>query len=254
LALALCVCLPAATALAAPTAAAPPAVSTATATQAASIEAGFAPERLGAATTVSLGFQIAPGEAPSGLAAMQLAYPRDLGLATSGLGVAPCQPAALEDFGIHACPADSKMGSGTAEVEIPLGPSVVTESVALTLFAGASPDGYLHVLVYAVGARPVEAQVVLSGVLLPGRLSVTVPPIPSLPQAPDVILTRMRLTLGGRLTYYERVHGRSVAYHPPGVGLPDSCPRGGFPFAATFAFIDGSRALASTAVPCPRHH
>jgi hypothetical protein len=62
----------------------------------------------------------------------------------------------------------------------------------------------------------------------------------------------MRLTLGGNLTYYERVGSRNVAYHPAGVGLPRSCPRGGFPFAASFAFIDGSASRARTAVACPR--
>jgi hypothetical protein len=63
----------------------------------------------------------------------------------------------------------------------------------------------------------------------------------------------MHLTLGGRLTYYERVHGRNIAYHPAGIGLPRSCPRGGFPFAATFRFLDGRHAGAQTRVPCPRH-
>jgi hypothetical protein len=115
-----------------------------------------------------------------------------------------------------------------------------------------SPDGYLHVLVYASGVFPVYAQVVLTGVLLPGRLSVSVPPIPSLPAAPNVVVVQMRLTLGGALTYYEQVGGRSVAYHPAGVGLPARCPAGGFGFAATFAFVDGSRSNARTSVPCPR--
>ncbi len=88
--------------------------------------------------------------------------------------------------------------------------------------------------------------------LLSGRLSIAVPPLPSLPAASNILLTQMRVTLGGRLTYYERVHGASVAYHPPGVGLPDRCPGGGFPFAATFVFADGSYASARTTVPCPR--
>lgn len=225
----------------------------AAATQVAKIDARLTPERLGAATTVSLGFQITPvGHAPVALSSMQIAYPPNLGLATSGLGLASCSPSALELIGVDACPANSWMGSGTAFVEIPIGTKTVVENAQLALFAGPSPDGHLHVLVYATGVYPVEAQVVLSGELLAGRLNITVPPIPSLPQASDVLLTQMRVTLGGRLTYYERVHGSSVAYHPPGVGLPDRCPGGGFPFAATFTFADGSRASARTAVPCPR--
>jgi hypothetical protein len=62
----------------------------------------------------------------------------------------------------------------------------------------------------------------------------------------------MHLTLGGKLTYYENVRCRRVAYDPAGVGLPSRCPRGGFPFVATFAFLDGGHSSAGTAVPCPR--
>jgi hypothetical protein len=34
--------------------------------------------------------------------------------------------------------------------------------------------------------------------------------------------------------------------------LPDRCPRGGFPFEATFTFLDHSITNARTVVPCPR--
>jgi hypothetical protein len=182
---------------------------------------------------------------------MQLAYPPNLGLATSGLGLASCSPSELEAFGGEGCPANSRMGFGSASVELALKVETVTEHVSLELFAGPSPDGYLHVLVYASGVFPVYAQVLLSGVLLRGQLSITVPPIPSFPEAPDIVMTQMQLTLGGHLTYYERVGRKLVAYHPAGVGLPTSCPSGGFPFAATFLFLDGGQLRARTAVPCP---
>jgi hypothetical protein len=80
----------------------------------------------------------------------------------------------------------------------------------------------------------------------------TVPLVPSLPEAADVAVVRVRSTFGPEhLTYYKRVRGRVVPYKPRGVILPDRCPRGGFPFAATFTFQDGSHASAGTAVPCP---
>jgi hypothetical protein len=237
LALGLGVCLPAAAA------AAPKA----------KMSAAFKPERLGKATTISFGFQIGtPGQPPTPIRGVSIAYPRNLGLATSGLGLAPCQPAVLEVRGPTACPANSMMGSGTAQIELQIGPILVNENVSLTLVAGPSNDGYLHLLIYASGAYPVEAIVVATAVLLPGRLAITVPPIPSLPEAPYVSLAQLRVTLGGNLTYYETIKGQSVPYHPAGVGLPQTCPRGGFPFAATFAFLDGSRSRADTAVPCPR--
>ncbi len=217
------------------------------------MSARFTPERLGAPTALSLGFWIpAAGGSSSALSAMQLAYPADLGLATSGLGLASCAPSQLEAVGPSACPADSRMGFGSATVQLRLAVETVGEQVSLEVFAAPSPDGYLHVLVYGSGVFPVYAQVVLSGVLRGGQLTIVVPPIPSFPEAPDVQVTEMRLTLGGRLTYYERVAGKVVAYRPPGVGLPTRCPDGGFLFAATFAFVDGAEARAHTAVPCPR--
>jgi len=133
-----------------------------------------------------------------------------------------------------------------------VGPEIVHETVALTIVASPSPDGYLHTLIYASGVFPVEAQVLLSAVLEAKSLNVTVPPIPSLPGGPYVAVVQMQLMLGGNLTYYEQIHGKRIAYHPAGVGLPSSCPSGGFPFAATFDFLDGSHSNTRTAVPCPR--
>jgi hypothetical protein len=217
------------------------------------MRATFDPERLGAATTVSLVFQIGDGGAePPPLSSVELSYPPNLGFVTSGLGLAACSRETLEGPGPEACPPNSRMGYGRALVGIPVAPAFTSENVQLKVFAGPSADGYLHVLIYALGVTPVVAELVLSGVLRAGHLDVTAPPIPSFPGAPFVSLVRMRLTLGGKLTYYERVGSRTVAYHPVGVGLPRSCPPGGFPFAASFTFIDGSSSQARTLVSCPR--
>jgi hypothetical protein len=226
---------------------------TASARQTAEVSARFTPEHLAAPTTISLGFKVEgdSGAAPP-LREIELAYPRTLGIATSGLGVAACAPEALEVSGPGACPANSRMGKGTALVEITIGPEIVREQISLAIFAAPSSDGYLHVLVYASGRSPVIAQVLLSGVLLAGRVDMVLPPIPSLPEAPYVAVARMQLTLGGDLTYYERRGSRTIAYRPRGVGLPGRCPRGGFRFAARFAFIDGEHANAQTSVTCPR--
>lgn len=217
------------------------------------MSAAFTPERLGAPTTVSFAFHLTDSESlPSPLTSIELGYPRNLGLATSDLGVSPCDPAALESLGASACPPNSHMGYGSALVGIAFGPDLVTEHTTLTLLAGPSPDGYLHVLVYASGIEPIQAALVITAVLLPGHLHITVPPIPSLPEAPYVSLLEMHITLGGHLTYYEERSGTLVPYHPTGVGLPSTCPHGGFRFAANFAFINGEHAGSNTAVACPR--
>ncbi len=219
----------------------------------ATLSAAFRPEHLGAPTTVIFAVNIDP-PAPSGpipLSAVSVSYPSDLGLATSGLGLASCQSSALELQGPEACPPDSKMGQGSALVEVPFGPDIIKETVTLAIYAAPSSDGYVHLAILAHGSEPVIASVVLAGVLYPGRLQISVPPIASLPGAPYVSLVSMQASLGGALTYYERVRGRTVAYRPAGIGLPDSCPRGGWKLAASFAFTDGQRSDASTAVPCP---
>jgi hypothetical protein len=219
------------------------------------MSAAFNPERLGAPTTVSFAFRVADeGLAPAPLTGITLTYPRGLGLATSDLGIMACPPLALETSGPAACPPDSRMGAGSATVEIAFGPDLVPEQVTLTLFAGPSTDGYLHLLIYARGESPVQAGVVLSAVLARGQIAITVPPIPSLPEAPYVSVTEMHITLGGNLTYYETVRRRSIPYHPAGIGLPDTCPRGGFRFASRLAFLDGESASTRTVVPCPSSH
>jgi hypothetical protein len=185
------------------------------------MSAAFTPERLGAPTTVSFGFQLEQGgQTPAPLSGIELAYPRNLGLATSGLGVSACSPAQLQVRGPVGCPPNSRMGEGTAVVGIAFGSALVKEAVQLALVAGPSPDGYLHLLVYATGKFPVEVYVILTTELLPGRLMVTVPPIPSLPAAPYVSLTEMHLTLGGHLTYYETVQGRERVRSHAAVACP----------------------------------
>jgi hypothetical protein len=218
------------------------------------MSATFAPKRLGAATTVTFTLSIDPPAevAPPPLTSIRVSYPEDLGFATSGLGLAACQPVALEVDGGQACPPNSKVGSGSAIVEVPFGPSAVQEHVGLEMFAGPSPDGYLHLLMLARGSEPVLAKILLSAVLLPGHLQITVPPIGGLPGGPDVSIASMKARLGGPLTYYEHVHGRLVAYRPRGIALPDRCPRGGWRLGARLAFVGGAQSRAVTAVPCPR--
>jgi hypothetical protein len=219
------------------------------------LSAAFLPERLGAPTSIYFTVDIDPPalSVPPPLSAIDVSYPSGLGFATSGLGLASCDPARLQGGGAGACPENSKMGAGTAVVQVVFGTEVVPEPVSLGLFAGPSPDGYLHLLILASGKAPVEARIVMTGVLLPGHLHITVPPVPGLPGAPDVALTQIRATLGGALTYYERVRGKLIAYRPRGIGLPARCPRGGWRLAASLAFSDGGVSHARDVIACPAH-
>lgn len=215
--------------------------------------AGFRPERFGQATTVSFALAVDPsaGAVPVPLTSVEVGYPRDLGLATSELGLASCAPVALEVEGASACPRDSAMGGGGAVIEVPFGPEVVQEQVRLEIYAAPSPDGYLHLGILAEGHSPVIARIVLSGVLLPGRLQVEIPSITSLPAAADASLVSMHAQLGGALTYTERLRNRTISYRPRGIGLPASCPRHGFHFTVMLAYLDGSASHGATTIPCP---
>ena len=78
-------------------------------------------------------------------------------------------------------------------------------------------------------------------------------------RGPVVSIVSVTSTIGpAHLTYYKRVHGKRVAFSPRGVSVPERCPHGGFRFAASFGFQDGSSTSATTTVPCPpplhRHH
>lgn len=217
------------------------------------LSAAFEPKRLGAPTTVAFSVHIDPPaqSGPLPVSSIAVSYPASLGLATSGLGLDSCDPAALELQGSETCPANSKLGEGSAVVQVPFGPSIVSETVELGIYAVPSSDGYLHLGILAHGQDPVIANVVLAGVLSAGRLAISVPPIASLPGAPYVALVRMQASLGGNLTYYERRGGRRVAYRPRGIGLPDSCPKGGWLVGASFQFTNGQSSAAKTAISCP---
>jgi hypothetical protein len=230
------------------------------ATPSASLSASFTPERLGQRTTLGFDFRISvgAGQVPPALTEVDLSYPNYLGIALSGLGLATCTEATLQAFGLEGCPANSIMGYGAALAEIALGPEVVRESAPVTILRASDQEGHFALLFDAVGTAPLDAFVVFPGILLPapapfgGRVSIEAPLIPSIPGAPDVALVRLHSTLGpSGVIYYENVGGRTLAYQPPGILLPNSCPRGGFPFAAEFSFEDGSHTSAHTAIPCP---
>lgn len=224
------------------------------AAQSATISAGFSPMRLGAHATVSLGFAIRTpdGSLPSALTGLEFHYPPSLGLGTNELGTASCNPARLSFYGPQGCPPNSIMGRGSALAKFQVSPEISEESASIALVAGPSRNGYVNMLVSATGAYPVAARILMESELLPGRLKFSVPLVPGIPEGPDVAVVQVHVNIGGHLTYYERVHGHRVAYHPRGILLPKRCPRGGFRFSATFSFLDGTRARARTDVKCPR--
>jgi hypothetical protein len=226
----------------------------------ASLHASFTPDRLGASTTIAYGFhlQTSDGLAPPPLTSIVLHIPAGMNYTLTTLGLAICQPAVLQAQGPMGCPPNSRLGSGSALVEVPFGTGSGHEIPEVQAAAGPSNNGNLVVLFYANGQSPVSAQLVFQGEVLPdsgifgSQLVTTVPLITSVPGGPDVSIVNVNATIGpSGLTYYKHVHGKLEPFHPLGIGVPERCPRGGFPFSASFVFQDGSQTSASTTVPCP---
>lgn len=234
---------------------------TAQATPSVKLTASFTPNRLGASTTIRVGFHITYpiGEAPMAATEIQFFLPRGLGIATSELGLQNCLPAQLEQGGRAACPPNSLMGHGSAITAVPFGSRFVVERTALALFSAPVENGNPQLLFVATGEYPVIAEVVFGALVLPagqrygGVIDTRLPLVPSVPYGPDVALLGLQTTIGpAGITYHEEMAGRIVSFHPRGILLPKSCSSEKFPFAVHLSFSDGSEASASYAVPCPR--
>lgn len=227
----------------------------------ATLEAQLAPNHLGADTSVTIGFRIAPevitGEVPP-LSRFALRLPSGMGFAASLLGLATCSPQVLLRRGPRACPQESLMGYGSARVEVPFGTGSVDERARVSLFMTKPVEQRTTTLFYFDGRRPVIAPFVLQSQVItpPGSrvsvLTTSVDPIPTVPDGPEVRMVALRATIGPPgLRYFKHVGNRRVRYKPEGLSVPSRCTRGGFKFGAGFAFSDGSRTRARATVPCP---
>ena len=238
----------------------------AAARQVAALQASLSPDRLGAYATVFIGFRISsiPTWEQVPLTKVSVDLPSETGLATSGLGLENCLRPRLEEVGLlGGCPSDSLMGRGTATAEIPFAGELVVESAQVDVFSARVQNGRLALMVFVEAHSPVETELVFPATVVPAPppysegIETNVPLVPTVPEGPDVAVTHFQMALGSTPTgpdhfvYYRRVHGHRVAYAPRGLLLPPTCPRGGFPFNAQFAFQDGSTATAHTTVPCP---
>lgn len=237
-----------------------PASALAATTEQATLHASFSPDRLATSTTIGFGFTVTTTEgfAPPPLTGISLHMPAGMNFTKTTLGLAICDPTSLQERGLSGCSANSRLGYGSASVEVPFGTGSGHELPEIQALMGPPHNGNMVVLFYANGQTPVFAQLVFRGEVQPAtgifgsQLATLVPPIPSVPNGPDVSIVSVQATIGpNHLTYHKRVHGRLVAFHPVGIFVPERCPKGGFPFEAEFTFQDGSHATASTTVPCP---
>ncbi|HTA98631.1 MAG TPA: hypothetical protein VK730_13425 [Solirubrobacteraceae bacterium] len=219
------------------------------------LSALFQPDRLGQSTTIHWGFAISE---PAPLRSLELRLPAGMGFAASSLGLEECQPALLAQLGPEGCPADSHIGFGTALAEVPA-TTPVRERANVTALLGPYEGEDMTVLFFVDGRWPANREIILTshlrhiGGAQGATLQTEVPLLSAWPEGPDIGLLRFRSTIGpDRITYYRRVHGRTVGFTPRGLTVPKRCPRGGFPVTATFTWwASESPATATTRVPCP---
>lgn len=232
------------------------------------MSAGFAPgARLGASSEMHAELHIDSRRVRGQLTSAQVLYPKGLGLVASGLGLATCtRPASefeavlIRGRGLVGCPPNAVLGYGTARAEVRLlAGDIINETATLTVLSGPLQLGALGLVVFVEGQHPLGAKLVYAGEVGAGRgpfggsLVVRMPAIPSIADLATIALTDLRLSIGSRrITYYKRVRGKRVAYHPEGIALPGRCPKGGFRFRAKLAFDDGARLSAETTVSCAR--
>lgn len=227
------------------------------------LHADFSPNRLGVPTTIRFGLTVSDliaQEIPPPLTEIDLSLPAGMGLTSSTLGLAECDPARLLALGPSGCPANARVGHGRALGLIKAEGEQIREAARVTALLGPPLGEDEQVLFYVEAEAPVSAELVFSGRILPsevarfgGRIVTGIPLVSAWTNGPDISVTEFNSSLGpAGLTYYRHVGRSFVPFKPRGIGVPVRCPRGGFPFSARLAFADGSRVSAEASVPCPR--
>jgi hypothetical protein len=240
---ALCVCLPA----------------QAHASESMGFSATLKPQREHRGVTVELAVKVngPPGALSAPLSELTIDYPAGLGIELSELGIETCAAERVEAAGPRACPPNSIMGYGSAVAQTQIGGRILHEHAHITLFRAPGHDGRIALLADVEGAEPLIARVLFTGALLPaeppfgGAIRFTIPLPANVSLGGGLSLVNFRLLIGPpNLVYYERIHGRVVAYRPQGVVAPSACPRDGLPFSASARFVDAAQARTHTRVPC----
>jgi hypothetical protein len=229
------------------------------AAQTASLRVSLDPDVAGQRTTIELSLHMtgADGSAPAPLSSFDFRLPANMGIATTTLGQANCEPAQLMQAGLAGCSANARIGFGSATAVVPVGAQSIREQASLDALMGPAVEDHLEVLFYVEALEPVSARLVFPGLVQEDvrpygeQLETSVPLIQTWPEGPDLALETFSSTIGPLdLTYSREIGGKQLHYHPRGIRIPQDCPAGGYPFAALLHFQDGTQATAAYRVPC----
>ena len=159
-----------------------------------------------------------------------------------------CSASRLRSRGPGACPAQAQIGHGHALIETHVGTVNLPEEISLNAFLGPLQGGQQVLDILGQGYSPFDERLVFTGAVLfvaapyGEELVLSIPPIPTLRFEPDASIVTFTLTIGA--------HGRA-ARHANTLLVPSTCPAGGFPFAAEFAYADGTTGSALATAACP---
>ena len=217
----------------------------------AAIQPSFRPDGLGARTSFTFAFRLGAGEheLPAPLSRVVLHMPAGLGIDLRGL--ATCAASRLRRYGARGCSPRSLVGRGLELLEVQAGSQPIPEQATIWAFRGADRGGRTLLEILGQGETPLQQRTVavatLSGDSGPygSKLSVSVPPIPTVVYEPNASILSFSLTIGA-VGSSPRAHAAAAT-----VTVPRRCPAGGFPFAANFAFADTTTARVSARVRCP---
>ncbi len=205
---------------------------------------------LGAGAGVQAEFTITGTDSTGGVPSQLRKVVVDLptGTKISVQGFTTCASSTLESSGPEGCPKSSVASPiGTAVAEAPIGGTTVR--VPGTLEAFLSPNGGLNF--YANTGAPISAQIISVGTFVSPeagygpKLEVVVPPIPSVPGAPNASIVAINVKVGaaikkGKTTHY---YGR----------LPSKCNKSaGLHWKTELTFESGETSTATAKTVCPK--
>jgi hypothetical protein len=189
------------------------------------------------------------GELPPPLSRAVVRLPAGLGIDLRGVAV--CSASRLQRHGANGCPARSRIGRGVELLEVQAGSQPIPEQAALWAFRGPDRGGRPTFEILGQGESPLQERTIAVATLSAqgppygSRLTVSIPPIPTVVYEPDASILSFSLTIGA-VGAGPRARAAAAT-----VTVPRRCPAGGFPFAASFDFADATTASAATRVRCP---
>jgi hypothetical protein len=220
----------------------------------ASVKPSLVPERLGgtAALTVAVNFSSNDSGIPAPLRQSILWLPAGLSLDLPTLR--SCSLERLRELGARGCPRAAEIGTGHARLAAQLGSLTVTENATISIFLGPPSNLTPTFELLGQGYTPIDERTVSVGTVRYANppygeeLETPIAPIPTLALEPDASIVALSLTIGDHTTgdHTARRHRANA------VMVPSRCPQGGFPFAAQFAYLDGSSSDTKATIPCPQ--